>query len=124
MALSAAEGFTVDRHLDGRSAAMLGAIPCGLVLQPLRDRLGPPGDPAGTRGPGPTPASPPTRRASSARWSALRTTDRVVAAGGWIEHAGLQAALRDRLGGVVEPRIDAISAARGAALIARDGLSA
>lgn len=124
VARAAAGGFTVDRHIDGQSAAVLGAIPCGLVLQPLRDRLGPPGDP---------PAAAWTDAYASVAADEARIVgalealcgpiDRVVAGGGWIEHAGLQEALRAHLGEVVETRIDAMSAARGAALMARSCLS-
>lgn len=121
---AAADGFTVDRYIDGRSAAVLGAIPCGLVLQPLRDRLGPPGDPAGTVwSDAYASVAEDEARIIGALEGLCGPTGRIVAAGGWIEHAGLRAALRERLGDVVEPSIDPASAARGAALIARDGLT-
>ncbi len=122
LAAAAAAGFTVDRHLDGRRAAMLGATPCGLVLQPLRDRLGPP---AAAAGPEWDRAYDTVAQAEARVMGAMERlcgpTHRLVASGGWIEHAGLRESLRRRVGRGLEPLIDQTSAARGAALIARDG---
>lgn len=120
-AAAAAAGFTVDRYLDGRRAAVLGATPCGLVLQPLRDRLGPPG-----AAPGPewNRAYDAVAEAESHLIGSMERfcdpTRRVVTAGGWIEHAGLEEALRRRLGPSLDSRDDQNSAARGAAMLARD----
>jgi sugar (pentulose or hexulose) kinase len=120
-----AAGLTVDRYLDGRRAAVLGATPCGLVLQPLRDRFGAPGVPpawewaraydlvAGAEGD--------LLQAMGTLFGDVRC---VVASGGWIEHRGLESALRTRVTGAFEPRDDKMSAARGAAMLARRSLHA
>jgi sugar (pentulose or hexulose) kinase len=125
LARAAAAGFTVDRHLDGRRPVVLGATVCGLVLQPLRDRLGPPDDPAAPEW---QRAYADVAEAQSQVIGAMERlcgpTRRVVASGGWIEHPGLEAALRTRVGRGLEPRVDATSAARGAAIVARDAVSA
>lgn len=123
LARAAAAGLTVDRYLDGQRAAVLGATPCGLVLQPLRDRLGGPGDPPGPEW---TAAYEAVADAEGDLLGAMSRlfgdTRRIIAAGGWIEHPGLTAALRRRLGDGLEPRTDPTSAARGAAILARRAL--
>jgi sugar (pentulose or hexulose) kinase len=122
---AAAAGLTVDRYLDGHRPAVLGATPCGLVLQPLRDRLGEPGIPAASEW---TSAYEAVAAAEGGLLAVMNQlfgdVQRIVAAGGWIEHPGLRAALKRRLGDRLEARTDPTSAARGAAILARRALDA
>jgi fructose transport system substrate-binding protein len=136
---------TVDRYLDARRMALLGTTPCGLILQPIYDTVGPPED---------APASGEAEHAAGAQageprhgldaqraelWQRsyqavadgqsrlVRTIepfgeplDRVVAAGGWMLQAGLRHALERRLRSALQLHADDATAARGAAMLALD----
>lgn len=126
--------FTLDRWLDGQRLVMLGATPCGLILQPLYDVLGPPVDEASPSGD--TASLDPTalwRRAFDAvadgQMRLVRDIERigtpvrrVIAAGGWIGQAGLRESLERRIGGRLTVFADENTAARGAAMLARTAL--
>lgn len=121
--LATTAGVTVDRYIDGRRLVALGARPCGLTLQPLRDRLGEP-EASSTR-----EWSAAYAAVAASEWELISQMqalfggfDRLVAAGGWIAHPGLQQALRRHTGPLLEPRVDPTSAARGAALLAREAV--
>ena len=128
--------LTLDRWLDGQQLVMLGATPCGLILQPLYDVLGPP-----AAGSGPAPrgvAMEPAalwRRAFDAvadgQTRLVRDIERigppvrrVAAAGGWIAQDGLRESLERRIGGRLTVFADENTAARGAAMLARKALGA
>lgn len=132
-----ATDFTVDRWLDGRQLVLLGATPCGLILQPLYDVMGPPvadADPM----PGGAALDPAAlwRRAFDAvadgQGRLVRDIERiggapvrrVVAAGGWIAQDGLRESLEIRIGGRLTVIPDENTAALGAAMLARDALGA
>lgn len=140
MCRAAAMDLTVDRSLDGRGLVLLGATPCGLILQPMRDVLGAPPSvlpsaPASSAGgvwpPGDNPPSGELwRRAYEAvadgQARLVRDlerlgppVERVVAVGGWIADPGLRGALERRLPGRLQVRADATTAALGAARLAR-----
>jgi sugar (pentulose or hexulose) kinase len=121
--------FTVDRALDGTGLVTLGATPCGLILQPIRDMAGLPPSldqltPART-----SPSDELWRRAYEAVADGQtrlvrdlerlgRPIRRIVAAGGWIDNDGLRDSLQRRLGDRLDVRADARTAAFGAALVA------
>ncbi len=127
--------FTVDRFLDARRPVALGATPCGLILQPLIDVLGPPAHSVSL---GRDAAS--DDRSADELW--LRAFDavadgearlirdlralapglaNVVAVGGWIAQPRLRAALERRLGDLIA-YTDATTAADGAARLALQAL--
>lgn len=133
MRRAAAMDFTLDRWLDGEHLVMLGATPCGLILQPLHDVLGPP---ALGGAPGVGAALDPAalwRRAFDAvadgQVRLVRDIERlgpavtrVVAAGGWIAQAGLRDAIERRVGGRLTVVADENTAACGAAMLARSAI--
>lgn len=150
VARAVSSDLTIDRYLDDVRLAVLGATPCGLILQPLHDLLGPPPETRRSSRDGPdlgvgsdgsvwihhirsgvTPGEV-WRRAYEAvadgqgrrvheleRFGAR--PGRLVAAGGWIEHAGLRDALEHRVGPAWRVGADE-TAARGAAMLARSAL--
>lgn len=138
MERAAALDFTIDCSLDGVGLVALGATPCGLILQPLYDVLGPPG--ASDRGDGGDDLSgrlaPATlwRRAFDAvadgQTRLVRDVERfggaldeLVTAGGWIAQPGLRDALERRLGRALVVHADENTAALGAAMLALRALS-
>lgn len=129
--------LTIDRSLDGDGLVVLGATPCGLILQPLYDVLGPPAaarletdqiDAAGRMAPVTL-----WRRAFDAvadgQTRLIRDVERIgdtvmeiVAAGGWIAQPGLRDALERRLGRRLMVHADENTAALGAAMLAQRAL--
>lgn len=128
--------FTVDRFLDAIRPVALGATPCGLILQPLIDVLGPPSHGVNL------PGDPDGDHSSDELW--LRAFDavadgearlirdlralapglaNVVAVGGWIAQPRLRSALERRLGELIA-YTDATTAADGAARLALQALDA
>ncbi len=135
MRRSAAMDLTLDRWLDGQQLVMLGATPCGLILQPLYDVLGPPvsGDGMATGDGAALDPAALWRRAFDAvadgQMRLVRDIERigasvrqVVAAGGWIAQAGLRESLERRIGGRLTVFADENTAARGAAMLAHAAL--
>ena len=140
---------TVDRYLDGRRMALLGTTPCGLILQPIYDTVGPPegapapGEPEHAAGAqaGEPPHGLDAQRAelwqrsyqavADGQSRLVRTIEpfgeplaRVVAAGGWMLQPGLRHALERRLRSALELHADDATAALGAAMLARSAASA
>jgi ribulose kinase len=114
---------------------MLGATPCGLILQPLYDVLGEPVE-------GSWPSVAVTESDPAALWrrafdavadgQARLVRDierfstpvrRVMAAGGWIAQDGLRESLERRIGSRLTVFADENTAARGAAMLARAAIS-
>jgi sugar (pentulose or hexulose) kinase len=123
--------LTVDRWVDGEQLVILGATPCGLILQPLYDVLGPPsrGGPNASEDPELDPAALWQRAFDAVADGQVRLVrdfervgspvESVVAAGGWIAQPGLRDSLERRLGTRLEVVADENTAARGAAMLAR-----
>ena len=135
MRRAAAMDFTLDRWLDGAHMVMLGATPCGLILQPLHDVLGPPAPGGDSRvGAALDPAALWRRAFDAVADGHVRLVRdierlgspvaRVVAAGGWIAQTGLRDAIERRVGDRLTVIADENTAAHGAALMARSAISA
>ena len=130
----AAMDFTLDRWVDGQ-LVMLGSTPCGLILQPLYDVLGPPVEatPTFLNSAALDPAALWRRAFDAVADGQVRLVrdierigspvQRVVAAGGWIAQAGLRECLERRIGGRLTVFTDENTAARGAAMLARAALA-
>lgn len=127
--------FTVDRALDGEGLVTLGATPCGLILQPIRDMAGIPPSLDALTPPRTSPSDELWRRAYEAvadgQARLVRDLERlgqpirrIVAAGGWIDNDGLRDSLQRRLGQRLDVRADSRTAARGAAMVALRAIDA